>query len=88
MTIAAAKALVEAIIQILFSGLLTIAPLLGNGISEIIGHLLFTYNEGVITADLSIFGAVMLAFWAVSLAIGIGRLLVKFITGGAKNRYM
>ena len=90
MTLANAQAILTTIIQILFGGLTTIAPLLGNGLSEIMGHMFFTYDatSGALTSDLSVFGCVVLIFWAISIAMGIGRLIVKFITGGGKNRYM
>lgn len=88
MTLASAQTVLTTIITILFSGLSTIAPLLGEGLSALLGHMFFTYAEGVMTTELSIFGCVVLIFWALAIAMGIGRLIAKFITGGGKNRYL
>lgn len=81
------RTIISEIIQALYSGLTTAAQGLGAGINAMVTHLFLT-GEGT-TADpyvLSTFGATVVTFASVSLAIGIGRLIFGWISSFGQNK--
>lgn len=80
--------LLTTIINLMMTGLSSMATGLGDGINSILSHLFFVYSEGAVTSNLSTFAGLTIIWGSIALALGIGRLLVKWITGWGKNRYM
>jgi len=78
-------ALVSAIIQILVSGIVGVAEGIGTGISTLAQDIFFVTVEGVTT--LSTMGTLIVAFAAISLALGLCRWVLNFLTSlGARDR--
>ena len=74
--------LMTQIIEILVSGITGIATGIGQGLSTLASSIFLT-TEGV----LSIFGALIVIFAGISLAIGLSRWVLNFVTSlGARNR--
>ena len=78
-------ALVTEIIQILVSGITGIATGVGQGLSELAKAIFFTTSGE--TETLSVMGILIVAFAGISLAIGLCRWVLNFLTSlGARNR--
>ena len=78
-------ALVTEIIQILVSGITGIATGVGQGLSELARAIFFTTSGE--TETLSVMGILIVAFAGISLAIGLCRWVLNFLTSlGARNR--
>ena len=89
MTAEKALLLMSDIIKILVGAIKEFASGIGQGLSALVQSIfLVTSGEGAsATTSLSIFGIVILIFAGVSLAVGLSRWVVNFITSlGARNR--
>lgn len=77
-------ALLQEIIQILVGGITGIAEGIGAGLSNLAQSIFLTTKEGATT--LSTFGTIIVIFAGISLAIGLSRLIVGWLTslGGSK----
>lgn len=82
-------AVVTAIVQILVSGITGIATGIGTGLTSLVQAIFFTTTgtgEST-TTTLSMFGIMIVAFAGISLAIGLSRWVLQFLTSlGARNR--
>lgn len=78
------SALLQEIITLLVSGITGIATGIGGGLSELVQKI-FIDTTGD-TTKLSIFGGVIVVFAGISLAIGLSRWVVNWVTSlGASN---
>ncbi|AXF52632.1 MAG: hypothetical protein [Inoviridae sp.] len=78
-------ALLTQMIQILVGGITGVAKGIGEGLSTLVTNI-FMDTSGD-TAVLSVFGGLILCFAGISLAIGLGRWVVNFVTSlGSRNR--
>lgn len=86
MTAASAwTALMAELIELLVGGITGVAKGIGQGLSELVQSI-FMQQTGE-TWSLSVFGAVIIIFAGISLAIGLSRWVVNFVTSlGARNR--
>lgn len=72
------------IIQILIGGITGIAEGVGSGLSTLATSIFIGTGE---TAGLSVFGSLVVVFAGISLAMGLCRWVVNFITSlGSRNR--
>lgn len=72
-------------IQLLVGGIVEMAKGIGAGLSEIANSIFLQTVEGVVS--LSTFGAMILIFAGISLAIGLTRWGLQFFTSlGARNK--
>ena len=79
-------AITSSIIEILVSGITGITSGVGKGISSGIKELFFVTAEGG-TTELSTFGIMIVVFAGISLAIGLSRWVLQFLTSlGARNK--
>lgn len=77
-------ALVSEIVQILVSGITGIATGVGAGLSELAKAIFFTTSGD--TETLSVMGILIIAFAGISLAIGLSRWVLNFLTSlGSRN---
>lgn len=75
--------IVQAIIEILVSGITGIATGIGGGLSSLAKGIFLTPEANA----LSTFGILIICFAGISLAIGLCRWMVNFVTSlGARNR--
>lgn len=89
MTSANALLLLKDIISILVGGLVDFGQGIGTALSALVKSIfLVTTGEGSgATTTLSIFGIMILIFGSVSLAVGLSRWAVNFVTSlGKRNR--
>lgn len=89
MTSANALLLLKDIISILVGGLTEFGQGIGSALSALVKSIfLVTSGDGAsATTTLSVFGILIIIFAAVSLAIGLSRWAVNFITSlGRRNR--
>lgn len=70
-------AILSEIISLLTGGITGIATGIGNGLQELVQSVFLTTTGD--TTTLSAFGAVVAIFGGVSLAIGLSRMVVKWI---------
>lgn len=78
-------AIVSSIIEILVSGITGIATGIGSGLTELVKAIFFTTTEG--GSELSTFGIMIVVFAGISLAIGLSRWVLQFLTSlGSRNR--
>lgn len=78
------QAILTEIISLLTGGITGVASGVGNGVSTLVTDIFITTNEGV--QALSVFGGVIVVFAGVSLAIGLCRWVMNFLTSlGAKK---
>lgn len=78
-------AVVSSIIEILVSGITGIATGVGNGLTELVKSIFFTTSGE--TTTLSTFGIMIVVFAGISLAIGLSRWVLQFLTSlGSRNR--
>lgn len=79
-------AVVSSIIEILVSGISGIATGIGSGLTELVKSIFFVTAEGG-TSELSTFGIMIVVFAGISLAIGLSRWVLQFLTSlGSRNR--
>ena len=89
MTVEKALLLMSDIIKILVGAIKDFATGIGAGLSSLVQSIfLVTSGDGAsATTTLSVFGIVILIFAGVSLAVGLSRWVVNFITSlGSRNR--
>lgn len=80
--------IVQAVIEILVSGLTQLATGIGSGVSALAKALFFeTVGTGeTATQQLSVFGTLIIVFAGISLAIGLSRLIFHWLSSlGARN---
>lgn len=78
-------ALLQEIIEILVGGITSIASGIGSGLTEL-AKSIFVTTSGE-TTTLSIFGGLVVVFAGISLAIGLCRWVVDWVTSlGSRNR--
>lgn len=81
--------LLTQIIQLLVGGISGVATGIGGGLSTLAENIFMTTvgtGEGA-TTELSVFGSLIIIFAGISLAIGLCRWVVNFVTSlGARNR--
>ena len=77
-------AIVTEIIAILTAGLTGIATGIGGGLKALVDAIFFTTVEG--TTTMSTFGIMVCVFAGISLAIGLSRLIVRWLStlGGSR----
>lgn len=69
------------IITLITSGITGIATGIGDGLRALVTEIFLKTSETGDVQGLSIFGGVVIVFAGISLAIGLSRLVVKWITG-------
>ena len=83
-----ATAIVQEIISILVSGISGIATGIGDGLKALVDSIFFTtVGEGAsATTTMSTFGIMVCVFAGISLAIGLSRLIVRWLStlGGSR----
>lgn len=78
-------ALLQEIISILVSGIAGISQGVGTGLTELAKAIFVTSTDD--TTKLSIFGGLVVVFAGISLAIGLCRWVVDWVTSlGSRNR--
>lgn len=76
--------LLSEIISLLMGGITGVATALGQGLSALAGGIFTVTADGA--TSLSVFGGLIIIFAAISLALGLGRWVVNFVTSlGAHN---
>lgn len=79
------SAILTEIVSLLVGGITGIATGIGTGVSSLVQNIFITTGEGGAQA-LSTFGGVVVVFAGVSLAIGLCRWVMNFLTSlGAKK---
>lgn len=79
------SAILTEIISLLTGGITGIASGVGQGVSSLVQQIFITTGEGG-AQSLSTFGGVVVVFAGVSLAIGLCRWVMSFLTSlGARN---
>lgn len=81
-------AILQMIIEILVGGITGIAKGIGGGLSELVKEIFFTTtgSGADATTTMSIFGILIIVFAGISLAIGLSRWVVNWVTSlGASN---
>lgn len=79
------QSLLTEIISLLVGGITGVAEGIGAGLSELAQNIFMVTGEGG-AQTLSVFGALIVIFAGISLAIGLGRWVVNFVTSlGARN---
>lgn len=75
------------IIEILVGGLTGMAQGFGTGLGDLVKSIFLQTGETGVVEGLSTFGTLVIVFAGVSLAIGMCRWVINFITSiGARNR--
>lgn len=78
--------ILQSIITILVGGITGVAEGLGGGLSELATQIFLTTGEGG-TQSLSVMGTLIVVFAGISLALGLARWVLNFLTSlGARNR--
>lgn len=73
------------IIEILVGGITGIATGVGTGLSDLVKSIFLVTAEGG-TTELSTFGVMIVVFAGISLAIGLSRWVLQFLTSlGSRN---
>lgn len=78
--------ILTSIIEIMVGGITGIATGVGSGLSTLVQSIFLTAGEGG-TQELSTFGIMIVVFAGISLAIGLSRWVLQFLTSfGSRNR--
>lgn len=78
------QAILTEIVQLLTGGITGIATGIGQGVSSLVTNIFIDSSNS--TQALSVFGGVVVVFAGVSLAIGLSRWVMNFLTSlGAKK---
>lgn len=73
-------------INLLVGGISAMASGIGSGIQELVTQVFLTTDTGGAVTGLSAFGGVIAIFGAISLAVGLSTLVVKWVMSiGARN---
>lgn len=77
-------AIVSEIIEILTAGITGISTGIGSGLKSLVDNIFFVTNDG--TQSMSTFGIMVCVFAGISLAIGLSRLIVRWLStlGGSR----
>lgn len=73
-------AILQTIIELLVSGITGIASGIGSGLSELVQSIFLTVGTDGGVTGLSMFGSLIVIFAGVSLAIGLSRWVVNWVT--------
>lgn len=77
--------ILSSIIEIMVGGITGIATGVGSGLSTLVQSIFLTTGEG--GQELSTFGIMIVVFAGISLAIGLSRWVLQFLTSfGSRNR--
>lgn len=84
-------AIVSSIVEILVSGITGIATGIGSGLTQLVKSIFFVTTTsgdgGASTTTLSTFGIMIVVFAGISLAIGLSRWVLQFLTSlGSRNK--
>ena len=71
----------EEIIQLLTSGISGIAQGIGDGLGDLVESIFLKVDSNGAVTGLSTFGGVIIIFAGVSLAIGLSKLVVNWVSG-------
>lgn len=76
--------IVTQIVQILVSGIVGLGEGIGEGLSSLVQNIFFTTTGD--TQTMSVFGIMIVVFAAISLAVGLSRLIVRWLSsiGGSR----
>lgn len=78
--------ILSSIIEIMVGGITGIATGVGSGLSTLVQSIFLTTGEGG-AQELSTFGIMIVVFAGISLAIGLSRWVLQFLTSfGSRNR--
>ncbi len=79
------NAVLGQIIELLTSGLTSMATGIGGGLKNLVTNIFLEVSETGAVEGISIFGGVVVIFAGIGLAVGLSRLVVNWITslGGA-----
>lgn len=78
------SALLTQIIELLVGGITGVASGIGSGLSELAKSIFLNVTEA--STSLSVFGSLIVIFAGISLAIGLSRWVVNFVTSlGSRN---
>ena len=74
------------IIELLTAGITGIATGIGNGLGALVENIFLTVGPDGTVTGLSIFGGVIVVFAGIGLAVGLSKLVVRWITslGGSR----
>ena len=74
------------IIEILTSGITSMATGIGSGLTALVQNIFLTVGTDGAVTGLSTFGTVTVIFAGIGLAVGLSRLVVKWVTslGGSR----
>ena len=73
------------IVELMVGGITGIASGIGSGLSTLVQSVFLQTGEGGAT-ELSVFGTMIIVFAGISLAIGLSRWVVQFLTSlGSRN---
>ena len=79
-------AILQEIVEILVSGITSIASGIGTGLSELVTHTFLKTSETGDITGLSTFGGVVCVFGGISLAVGLSTFVVKWVASlGARK---
>lgn len=78
------EAVLTEIISLLVGGITGIAEGIGSGLSTLATNIFLTGSDGSYT--LSVFGGLVAVFCGISLAIGLSRLVVKWVASLGASR--
>lgn len=79
-------AVLNEIIELLTSGVTGIATGIGSGLSNLVQNIFLEVGTGGEVEGLSTFGGIIIIFAGVSLAIGLSKLVVHWVTSlGSSN---
>lgn len=80
------QAVLNEIVELMTNGIISIGSAIGDGLSAIAHSVFLTEGAGDAT-QLSTFGALIVIFAGISLALGLARWVLNFCTSlGARNR--
>lgn len=71
--------LLQEMVSILMGGITGVATGIGAGLNDLVTNIFTVTGEGG-EVSLSIFGAVICVFGAIALAVGLSRMVVRFLT--------
>lgn len=73
------------IITTMVGGISGIATGIGQGLADLVGNIFLTTSESGEVTGLSVFGGVIVVFAGISLAIGLSRWVVNWVTSFGAN---
>jgi len=82
------SAVLTEIITLITGGLSNMATGIGAGIGNLVTEIFLTVNESGEVTGLSTFGGVIVVFAGISLAIGLSKLVVHWVSGLGGSKAM